>query len=64
MKLQGKDTFVLQDSVSGTFSILREWTDKNPEELQPTPSILSIQKLLELIDLLNWITNPQKRLDK
>lgn len=63
-KIQGKDTFILQDSLSGTFSILREWTDKNSEYLQPTASILSIQKLLELIKLLDRITTQQKRIDK
>ena len=55
--MQGKDTFILQDSLSGTFAILREWTDKNSEYIQPTASILSIQKLLELIELLGKITN-------
>jgi hypothetical protein len=60
-KIQGKDTFILQDSLSGTFAILREWTDKNSEYIQPTASILSIQKLLELIELLDTITKqPQK----
>ena len=60
-KIQGKDTFILPDSLSGTFSILREWTDKTSEYLQPTVSILSIQKLLELIELLDRITNPAKK---
>ena len=60
-KIQGKDTFILQDNVSGTFSIFREWTDKNSDYLQPTASILSIQKLLELIDLLDRITPQQKK---
>jgi len=60
-KIQGKDTFILQGGLSGTFAILREWTDKTSEYLTPTASILSIHKLLELIDLLDWITNPQKK---
>jgi len=60
-KIQGKDTFILQDSLSGTFSIIREWTDQNSEYLQPPASILSIQKLLELIELLDGITNPSKK---
>jgi len=60
-KIQGKDAFILQGSLSGTFSILREWTDKNSEYIQPTVSILSIQKLLELTELLDKITNHQKK---
>jgi hypothetical protein len=60
-KIQGKDTFILQDSLSGTFAILREWTDKHSEYLQPAASILLIQKLLELIELRDKITSPQKK---
>ncbi|HAM50481.1 MAG TPA: hypothetical protein DCP92_07200 [Nitrospiraceae bacterium] len=59
-KIQGKDTFILQDRVSGTFSIFREWTDKTSEYLQPTALILSIQKLLELIELVDSIKSTKK----
>ena len=60
-KIRGQDVFILQGSLSGTFSIVREWTDKNSEYIQPTASILSIQKLLELIELLDTITSKPKK---
>jgi hypothetical protein len=64
-KLPVKDIFILQGSARVTFSVDREWTDKDSEYLNPSPSILSIQKLLELTELLDRIDHkPKKGVDK
>jgi hypothetical protein len=60
--LGGQDYFNLKGSSSGTFCILREWTDQadpDPFALRKTPPpVLSVPHLLELVRLFNSLDEP------
>jgi hypothetical protein len=61
-RIAGIDTLILRHSERGSFSIAREWTDWGTpsayEGLGLTPGRLDIERLLDLVSLIEQLATP------
>ena len=63
-RVAGVDTLILRELERGSFSVAREWTDWGDPTLSDSlglpPQRLNIQSLLELVTLLEVLTNSKQ----